>query len=200
LGVKGVSVSLFMEAFLVSTGVVALAEFGDKSQLLVLALAVRFRKPIPIILGMLAATVVNHAVAGVAGTWLASMIDPISMRWLLGLSFVGIALWTLIPEWHEETAPSTPGFGVFGATVTAFFLLEMGDKTQIATIALAAKYGSLLAVVGGSTFGIMLADVPLVMLGALVVQKLPLRSLHRIAPAMFLVLGIIVLLGIGVGL
>jgi putative Ca2+/H+ antiporter (TMEM165/GDT1 family) len=189
-----------MEAFLVSTGVVALAEIGDKSQLLVLALAAKFRKPIPIILGMLCATLVNHALAGAAGEWFASMIGPLSTRWVLGLSFVGIAVWTLIPDKPEEQWVRAPGFALFGTTLVAYFLMEMGDKTQIATIALAAKYGSLLAVVGGSTFGIMLADVPLVMLGALVVQKLPLRSLHRIAPAMFLVLGIIVLLGIGVGL
>jgi Ca2+/H+ antiporter, TMEM165/GDT1 family len=187
-----------MEAFLVSTGVVALAEFGDKSQLLVLALAARFRRPIPITLGMLAATLMNHAVAGVAGTWLASLIDQISMRWLLGLSFVVIALWTSTPEPHEETAPSTSRFGVFGATVTAFFLLEMGDKTQIATIALAAKYGSLLEVVAGTTLGIMVADVPVVMFGAIAAQKLPMKSLHRIAPAMFLALGVVVLLGVGV--
>ena len=188
-----------MEAFLVSVGVVALAEIGDKSQLLVLALAARFRKPIPIILGMLAATLLNHALAAEAGAWLASMIGPLSIRWMLGLSFVGIAVWTLMPDKPGEEEAATPRYGVFGTTLAAFFLLEMGDKTQFATIALAAHYDSLLAVIAGSTFGIMLADVPVVMLGAAAARTLPMKSLHRIAPAMFLVLGVIILLGIGAG-
>jgi putative Ca2+/H+ antiporter (TMEM165/GDT1 family) len=189
-----------MEAFLVSTGVAALAEIGDKSQLLVLALAAKFRKPIPIILGMLAATLLNHALAVQMGAWLATLIGPLSMRWILGLSFVGIAVWILMPDKPDkpEEAPTpTPRFGVFGTALVAFFLLEMGDKTQFATIALAAQYDSLPAVVVGSTFGIMLADVPVVIFGALTAQKLPLKWMHRIAPAMFLVLGVIILLGIG---
>jgi putative Ca2+/H+ antiporter (TMEM165/GDT1 family) len=187
-----------MEAFLVSAGAVALAEIGDKSQLLVLALATKFRKPIPIILGMLSATLVNHTLAGEAGAWLGSMIGPLSLRWILGLSFVGIAFWILMPDKPAEATPPIPRFGVFGTTLVAFFLMEMGDKTQFATIALAANYGSLPAVVAGSTVGIMLADVPVVMLGAAAAQKLPMTSLHRIVPVMFLVLGIITLLGVGV--
>jgi putative Ca2+/H+ antiporter (TMEM165/GDT1 family) len=181
---------------------VALAEIGDKSQLLVLALAARFRKPVPIILGMLAATLLNHALAAEAGAWLASMIGPLSIRWILGLSFCGIAVWTMLPgksgRSGEATRPAAE-FGVFGTTLIAFFFMEMGDKTQFATIALAAHYDSLLAVVVGSVFGIMLADVPVVMLGAAAARTLPMKSLHRVAPAMFLVLGVIILLGIGAG-
>jgi putative Ca2+/H+ antiporter (TMEM165/GDT1 family) len=191
-----------MEAFLVSAGVVALAEIGDKSQLLVLALAARFRKPVPIILGMLAATLLNHALAAEAGAWLASMIGPLSIRWILGLSFCGIAVWTMLSGKSGRSgkaARPAAGFGVFGTTLIAFFLMEMGDKTQFATIALAAHYDSLLAVVVGSVFGIMLADVPVVMLGAAAARTLPMKSLHRVAPAMFLVLGVIILLGIGAG-
>jgi putative Ca2+/H+ antiporter (TMEM165/GDT1 family) len=187
-----------MEAFLVSTGVVALAEIGDKSQLLVFALATKFRKPIPIILGMLGATLLNHALAAETGTWLATVIGPEFMRWTLGVSFVGIAVWTLIPAKPQcETSP-TPKFGVFGTALVAFFLMEMGDKTQFATLALAAHYGSLPAVLAGSTFGIMVADVPVVILGTLAAQKLRMKSPYRIASAMFLVLGLIILLGIGV--
>jgi putative Ca2+/H+ antiporter (TMEM165/GDT1 family) len=186
-----------VEAFLVSAGVVALAEFGDKSQFLVLGLATKFRKPIPIILGMLAATLLNHALAGEAGAWLASMIGPLFIRWILGITFVGIAIWSLTPAKHAEAAAPPPKFGVFGTTLFAFFMLEMGDKTQFATIALAAHYDSLRAVVAGSTFGIMLADVPVVMLGAVVAEKLPKEALHRVAPAMFLALGVVVLLGDG---
>jgi putative Ca2+/H+ antiporter (TMEM165/GDT1 family) len=185
-----------MEAFLVSTAVVALAEFGDKSQLVVLALASRFREPIPIILGMLAATVLNHIAAAAAGAWLNAAINPQSMRWILGLSFIGIAIWTLIPDKRQEQTQVNSRFGVFGTTLCAFFLMEMGDKTQVATIALAAKYGSPLAVIAGSTFGIMLADVPVVMFAASAERHLPGYALHRIAPAIFLVLGIIALRGV----
>ena len=193
-----------MEAFLVSTGVVALAEIGDKSQLLVLALAARFRKPIPIILGMLAATLLNHACAGEAGEWLASRIDPLATRWILGPLFVGIAIWTLIPHKSREETARTPRFGLFGTTLLTFFLMEMGDKTQIATLALAAKYAAPIAVVAGSTFGIMLVDVPLVMLGAgagvVAAQALPFRSVYRLAPATFLLLGVVALFWTGLGL
>jgi Ca2+/H+ antiporter, TMEM165/GDT1 family len=190
-----------MEAFLVSAGVVALAEIGDKSQLLVLALAARFREPIPIILGMLTATLLNHVLAAEAGAWLASMIGPLSIRWILGLSFVGIAVWILMRDKPGEAtaATTTPRYGVFGTTLAAFFVLEMGDKTQFATIALAAHYDSLRAVIAGSTVGIMLADVPVVMLGAAAAHMLPMKSLHRMAPLMFLVLGVIILLGISAG-
>jgi Ca2+/H+ antiporter, TMEM165/GDT1 family len=185
-----------MEAFLVSTGVVALAEIGDKTQLLALVLAAKFRKPVPIILGILVATLLNHALAGVAGAWISALVGPAVMRWILGLSFIAMAVWTLIPDRYDDGAePETaPRFGVFGATLVAFFLLEMGDKTQIATVALAAKYSSLFAVVAGTTFGMMLANVPAVLLGEVAAKKLPMHIVHRIAAAIFLVLGVTVLL------
>ncbi|MCC6631851.1 MAG: TMEM165/GDT1 family protein [Gammaproteobacteria bacterium] len=186
-----------MEAFFVSTGVVALAEIGDKTQLLALVLAARFRKPVPIILGILVATLVNHALAGAAGAWVSSLIGPTAMRWILGISFIAMALWTLVPDKIDEEKESAPRLGVFGTTLVAFFLLEMGDKTQIATVALAAKYSSLAAVVAGTTLGMMLANVPAVLLGEVAAKKLPMRIVHGIAAAIFFVLGVMVLLGFG---
>jgi putative Ca2+/H+ antiporter (TMEM165/GDT1 family) len=186
-----------LEAFFVSTGVVALAEIGDKTQLLALVLAARFRKPVPIILGILVATLVNHALAGAAGAWVSSLIGPTAMRWILGVSFIAMALWTLVPDKIDEEKDSAPRLGVFGTTLVAFFLLEMGDKTQIATVALAAKYSSLAAVVAGTTLGMMLANVPAVLLGEVAAKKLPMRIVHGIAAAIFFVLGVMVLLGFG---
>ena len=191
-----------MEAFLISTGIVALAEIGDKTQLLALVLAARFRKPLPIILGILVATLVNHAMAGAAGAWISAAIGPTAMRWILGLSFIAMAIWTLKPDELDDDAAgegraAAPRFGVFGTTLVAFFLLEMGDKTQIATVALAAKYPSLASVVLGTTFGMMLANVPAVLLGEVAASRLPMHVVHRIAAALFLVLGVTVLLGFG---
>jgi putative Ca2+/H+ antiporter (TMEM165/GDT1 family) len=188
-----------MEAFLVATGVVALAEIGDKTQLLALVLAAKYRKPIPIILGILVATLVNHALAGVAGAWISAWVGPDAMRWILGLSFIAMAAWTLVPDkYDEDDGPAAaPRFGVFGTTLVAFFLLEMGDKTQIATVALAARYDSLIGVVAGTTLGMMLANVPAVLLGEVAAKKLPMHIVHRIAAAIFLVLGVSVLLGFG---
>ena len=186
-----------MEAFLVSTGVVALAEIGDKTQLLALVLAARFRKPLPIVLGILVATLANHALAGAAGAWIASVVGPTVMRWILGLSFIAMALWTLVPDKYEGDEPPASRFGVFGTTLVAFFLVEMGDKTQIATVALAAKYSSLASVVAGTTAGMMLANVPAVLLGEVAARKLPMRLVHGIAAAIFLALGVSVLLGFG---
>ena len=186
-----------MEALLVSTGVVALAEIGDKTQLLALVLAAKFRKPVPIILGILVATLANHGLAGAAGAWLAANVGPTMMRWILGLSFVAMAIWTLIPDKYDEQKDTRPRFGVFGTTVIAFFLLEMGDKTQIATVALAAKYSSLLSVVAGTTLGMMLANVPAVLLGEVAAKKLPMRLVHGIAAAIFAILGVSILLGAG---
>ena len=183
-----------MEAFLVSTGVVALAELGDKTQLLALVLAARFRKPVPIVFGILAATLLNHALAGAAGRWIATLVAPSTMRWILGLSFIVVAVWMLIPDKYEEQTAKPPRFGVFVTTLFSFFLLEMGDKTQIATVALAARYPSLLAVVAGTTLGMMIANVPAVFLGDALAGKIPLRLVHAIAAAIFLVLGILVLL------
>jgi putative Ca2+/H+ antiporter (TMEM165/GDT1 family) len=192
-----------MEAFLISTGIVALAEIGDKTQLLALVLAARFRKPGPIILGILVATLANHAMAGAAGAWISAALGPTAMRWILGLSFIGMAAWTLIPDRIDddpagERRATTSRFGVFGSTLVAFFLLEMGDKTQIATVALAAKYAALGAVVLGTTLGMMLANVPAVLLGEVAATRLPMRLVHRIAAAIFLALGVTVLLGYGI--
>ena len=189
--------ALALEPFLVSTGIVALGEIGDKTQLLALVLAARFRKPVPIILGILVATLVNHALAGAAGAWVSSLIGPTAMRWILGVSFIAMALWTLVPDKIDEEKDSAPRLGVFGTTLVAFFLLEMGDKTQIATVALAAKYSSLAAVVAGTTLGMMLANVPAVLLGEVAAKKLPMRIVHGIAAAIFFVLGVMVLLGFG---
>ncbi len=186
-----------MEAFLVSTGVVALAEIGDKTQLLALVLAARYRKPVPIVLGILVATLANHALAGAAGAWISALIGPGAMRWILGLSFIAMAAWTLVPDRYEDKAETAPRYGVFVTTLVAFFLLEMGDKTQIATVALAAKYSSLAAVVAGTTLGMMLANLPAVLLGDVAAKKLSLRVVHGIAAAIFLVLGVSVLLGFG---
>ncbi|QOJ33280.1 MAG: TMEM165/GDT1 family protein [Gammaproteobacteria bacterium] len=186
-----------MEAFLVSTGVVALAEIGDKTQLLALVLAARFRKPVPIILGILVATLVNHALAGVVGAWVSALIGPVGMRWILGASFIAMGIWMLVPDRIDDGKDSTARFGVFGTTLVAFFLLEMGDKTQIATVALAAKYSALAAVVGGTTLGMMLANVPAVLLGEVAAKKLPVRAVHGIAAAIFLLLGVSLLFGFG---
>ena len=188
-----------MEAFLVSAGIVALAEIGDKTQLLALILSARFRRPVPIILGILVSTLANHALAGYVGAWVAAKVGPDLMRWILGLSFLAMAAWILVPDKvdDDEATSQRARFGVFGTTAIAFFLLEMGDKTQIATIALAAKYPSLAAVVAGTTVGMMLANVPAVLLGEVASKKLPLKLVHGIAAGLFAVLGILVLLGVG---
>jgi Ca2+/H+ antiporter, TMEM165/GDT1 family len=183
-----------LEAFLVSLGVVAVAEIGDKTQLLALVLAARYRRPAPIILGILSATLVNHFAAGLLGAWLTSLISPRAMRWILGLSFLGMALWTLVPDsLDSKPTEAPPRLGVYGATAVAFFLLEMGDKTQIATVALTAKYHSVPLVVAGTTVGMLLADVPAVLLGEVAATKLPMRLMQRIAAGVFLVLGVLVL-------
>jgi putative Ca2+/H+ antiporter (TMEM165/GDT1 family) len=187
-----------LQALLVSTGVVALAEIGDKTQLLALVLAAKYRKPVPIILGIFVATLLNHALAGVVGAWVAATVGPVWMRWILGVSFIAMAVWILVPDKVDdgETAAS-PRHGVFLATLVAFFLLEMGDKTQIATVALAAQYASLWAVVAGTTLGMMIANVPAVLLGEVAATKLPMRLVHGIAAALFLLLGVLVLAGVG---
>lgn len=184
-----------MESLLVSTGVVALAEIGDKTQLLAFILAARFKKPVPIILGILAATVVNHGLAGALGGWITATLSPEILRWALGLSFIGMALWTLIPDKiEEEETQVAQRFGVFGATLITFFLAEMGDKTQVATVALAAQYTGYYAVVAGTTLGMMLANVPAVLLGETITRKLPLPWIHGTAALIFLILGAVVLM------
>jgi putative Ca2+/H+ antiporter (TMEM165/GDT1 family) len=189
-----------MTAFLISIGVVALAEIGDKTQLLALALAAKYRRPWPIILGILAATLANHFLAGAVGTWLTHTLGPEVMRWGLGLSFIAMALWMLVPDKLDDGPRQSTRFGVFGTTLIAFFIVEMGDKTQIATIALAARYDDLVAVVAGTTIGMMLANVPAVLLGNVAAEKLPKRLMNGIAAALFLLLGIAVLWGIDIGL
>jgi putative Ca2+/H+ antiporter (TMEM165/GDT1 family) len=186
-----------MEAFLISTGIVALAEIGDKTQLLAFLLAAKFRRPVPIVLGILVATVVNHAMAAAVGAWISSTLGPQAMRWVLGVSFLGMAAWTLVPDKLDEGDAKLGGYGVFLTTVVAFFLAEMGDKTQIATVALAARFDSVLAVVAGTTFGMMLANVPAVYFGERIANKVPLRVVHGIAAAIFAALGIATLLGAG---
>jgi Ca2+/H+ antiporter, TMEM165/GDT1 family len=180
-----------MEAFLVSTGIVALAEMGDKTQLLSLVLAARFRKPWPIAWGILAATLANHALAGAAGAWVVTLLGPLVLRWLLALSFIAMALWMLVPDkLDEDDVDAAPRLGVFGATLVAFFLAEMGDKTQIATVMLAAQYKSWVAVVAGTTLGMMLANVPVVWFGERVLRRVPIRVVHWVSAAIFAVLGL----------
>ena len=185
----------FMEALLVSTGIVALAEIGDKTQLLAFILAAKFRKPVPIILGILAATLANHSFAGAVGNWVTSMLDAQTLRWILGVSFIGMAIWTLIPDKFDEDDAKLARFGVFGTTLIAFFLAEMGDKTQVATVALAAQYQAFFTVVTGTTLGMMIANVPAVLLGDRIAHRMPVRLVHSIAAAIFAVLGVATLLG-----
>ena len=184
-----------MEALLVSTGIVALAEIGDKTQLLAFILAAKFRKPVPIILGILAATLANHSFAGAVGNWVTSMLDAQTLRWILGVSFIGMAIWTLIPDKFDEEDAKLARFGVFGTTLIAFFLAEMGDKTQVATVALAAQYQAFFTVVAGTTLGMMIANVPAVLLGDRIAHRMPVRLVHGIAAAIFAVLGVATLLG-----
>jgi putative Ca2+/H+ antiporter (TMEM165/GDT1 family) len=189
-----------MEPLLVSTGVVALAEIGDKTQLLAFILAARFKKPVPIILGILVATMINHGLAGALGAWITSAVTPEILRWVLGISFIGMAIWTMIPDKIEdEETKVAQKFGVFGATLITFFLAEMGDKTQIATVAMAAHYAAPLLVVIGTTLGMLIADVPAVLIGDKLANKIPMKLVHSIAAAIFAILGIATLFGAGAG-
>ena len=185
-------------ALLVSTGVIALAEIGDKTQLLAFLLATRFKKPIPIIIGITMATLINHGLAGAVGGWITAKVDQSVLRWVLGASFIAMAVWTLIPDKieEEETQLATK-LGVFGATFITFFLAEMGDKTQIATVAMSAHYADVLMVVAGTTLGMLIADVPAVFAGDKLAEKIPMKLVHRIAAAMFAMLGAATLLGVG---
>ena len=192
------ALDILMESLLVSTGVVALAEIGDKTQLLAFLLAARFRKPVPIILGILVATIVNHGLAGALGAWITATLAPGTLRWVLGLSFIAMAIWTLIPdEIEEDEMKVAQRFGVFGATLVTFFLAEMGDKTQVATIAMAAHYAQALLVVAGTTLGMLIADVPAVFVGNRFAKKIPMKLVHGIAALVFAVLGVLTLLGAG---
>ncbi|MEJ7687270.1 MAG: TMEM165/GDT1 family protein [Variovorax sp.] len=188
-----------MQAFFVSTGVVGIAEMGDKTQLLALLLAARFRKPWPIVLGIFTATVLNHALAGALGNWVTHAIGPAALRWILGISFIAMAVWMMVPDKLDanELPKSAPFgvLGVFGTTLIAFFLAEMGDKTQIATIVLAARYADAYVwVVLGTTMGMMLANAPVVWLGERIVKRVPIKLVHGISAALFLVLGMAALI------
>ncbi|MGZ5180802.1 MAG: TMEM165/GDT1 family protein [Ramlibacter sp.] len=186
-----------MEAFLVSTGLVALAEMGDKTQLLSLLLAAKFRKPWPIVAGILVSTLANHALAGALGAWVTTFLGASTLRWILGGSFIAMAAWMLVPDkLGEDDAPSEGShLGVFATTVVAFFLAEMGDKTQVATVMLAARFHAWGLVVAGTTLGMMLANAPVVWFGDRLVRRVPIRLVHLVSAAIFLVLGAAALLG-----
>ncbi len=187
-----------MDALLISTGIVALAEIGDKTQLLAFLLAARFKKPLPIVAGILCATVVNHGLAGALGAWITASLSPEVLRWVLGASFVGMSVWTLIPDRIEDDESEITGrWGIFGATLITFFLAEMGDKTQIATIAMAAHFPDPVLVVAGTTLGMLIADVPAVFIGDRLSARIPMRLVHGIAAALFAALGVATLLGAG---
>ncbi|MEG2029301.1 MAG: TMEM165/GDT1 family protein [Janthinobacterium sp.] len=186
-----------MEAFLISTGIVGLAEIGDKTQLLAFLLAAKFRKPLPIVLAIFVATIANHAFAAAVGAWITSMLGPDVLRWVLGVSFLAMAAWTLIPDKIDEDDTKLARYGVFLTTLIAFFMAEMGDKTQVATVALAARYHDIVSVVLGTTCGMMLANVPAVYLGDKIANRVSLPLVHGIAALVFAVLGIATLLGAG---
>ena len=187
-----------MEAFLVSSGIVALAEMGDKTQLLALVLAARFRNPLPIILGIFVATIFNHAFAGAVGHAVTQLLGPELLRWILGISFLLMAGWIMIPDKIDDEDTQVAGrYGVFGATLIAFFLAEMGDKTQIATVALAAHYSAFISVVAGTTVGMLIANVPAVLVGDKIGGKIPLKLVHSIAALIFATLGLLTLFNVG---
>lgn len=187
-----------MESLLVPTGVVALAEIGDKTQLLAFLLAARFKRPLPIVAGILVATLINHGLAGALGAWITTAVTPSTLRWVLGLSFLAMAAWTLLPDKIEEEETRVAArLGVFGATLVTFFLAEMGDKTQVATVAMAAHYAAPLAVVVGTTLGMLIADVPAVLIGERLATRIPMRLVHGVAAAIFAALGVATLLGAG---
>lgn len=187
-----------MEAFLTSCLLVAIAEIGDKTQLLSFVLAARWRKPWPIIAGIWVATLLNHALAGALGSWVASLVSPASMTWIVGLSFMAFGLWALVPDTLEdpEAAPKPLAWGVFATTTAAFFLAEMGDKTQFATVALGARFPELWAVVTGTTLGMMVANVPAVLLGEQLAHRLPLEKIRWVAAGVFMLTGLLTLLSL----
>ncbi|MFS2214315.1 TMEM165/GDT1 family protein [Telluria sp. Tellsp104] len=186
-----------MDAFLVSTGIVALAEIGDKTQLLAFLLAARFRRPLPIVAGIFVATIANHAFAAAVGALVSRLLGPDVMRWVLGIAFLGMAAWIMVPDEMDEDEAPLARFGVFLTTVLAFFVAEMGDKTQVATVALAARYTSAVAMVAGTTLGMMLANVPAVYFGDRIAGRVPLKLVHGLAALIFAVLGVATLFGAG---
>jgi putative Ca2+/H+ antiporter (TMEM165/GDT1 family) len=188
---------VIMEALFTSIAIVALAEIGDKTQLLSLALTTRYRRPWPIIVGILVATLLNHALASAVGTWVSSALGPVVLRWVLALSFLAMSIWILIPDKLDDVNAQPGRFGIFGATLVAFFIAEMGDKTQIATVALAAKYSDFYTVVAGTTVGMLLANAPVVLLGDRIANLVPVHIVRRVASALFAVLGVLALLAPG---
>ena len=173
---------------------VAIAEIGDKTQLLALLLAARFRAPWPIVLGIFVATVANHTFASAVGAWLVSVIGANAMRWIVGVSFIAMAAWALIPDDAPDESSTTPRYGVFMTTLVAFFLVEMGDKTQIATVALAAQFHSIVWVVLGTTIGMLIANVPVVFAGEALIRRVPLKAVRIVAALSFVALGVYALL------
>lgn len=194
-GAAEANAGVWMQVFLVSMGVVALAELGDKTQLLALVLAARFRAPLPVMAGILTATLANHLIAGAIGTAFAAYISPAVVRWAVALSFFGTAAWTLIPDRQPAGQTRSQRFGTFGTTLLSFFVAEIGDKTQLATVALAADYRNLLSVVCGTTLAMVLANAPVVFVGRAAAARIPLRLLNRLAAATFFALGVLTLLG-----
>ena len=186
-----------MEAFLISTGLVTLAEMGDRTQLLAFLLAAKFRRPFPIMLGILIATLANHAVAGLLGQWFAELVTPNVLRWVLAVTFFAMAAWMMIPDKLDDDAPDNTKYGVLVTTIIAFFLAEIGDKTQVATVALAARFDDLLWIVAGTTLGMMIANIPAIYLGDKFADKLPVRLIHLVAALLFVLLGVLTLLGVG---
>lgn len=186
-----------MYEFLISTAIVALAEMGDKTQLLALLLAARFRKPLPILLAILAATLINHGLSAALGQWITTILSPEILRWILALGFIGMAIWMLIPDQLDDENESINKwlkYGVFGATFILFFLAEIGDKTQIATVALAARFDSIFWVMIGTTLGMMIANAPAVFIGNKMAEKLPVSLIHKIGALIFLIIGVSTLL------
>ena len=187
--VRFAAVETFVGPFVLSATIVALAEMGDKTQLLALVLAAKFRRPVPIVLGILTATLANHTLAGAVGAWITHLVGPSTLRWAVGLSFLTMGIWTLVPDKLSADDGKRPQFGVFGTVLAAFFIAEMGDKTQIATVALAAQYQSLTSVVLGTTLGMMIANVPAVILGDRLANRLPIRLVRTVAALLFVALG-----------
>lgn len=186
-----------MDAFLISTGLVTLAEMGDRTQLLAFLLAAKFRRPLPIMLGILIATLANHAFAGFLGQWFAELVTPNVLRWVLAVTFFAMAAWMMIPDKLNDDAPDNTKYGVLVTTIMAFFLAEIGDKTQVATVALAARFDDLFWIVAGTTLGMMIANVPAIYLGDKFADKLPVRLIHIVAALLFVLLGVLTLLGVG---
>ncbi len=182
-----------MYEFLISTAIVALAEMGDKTQLLALLLAARFRKPVPILIAILLATIINHGVSAVIGQWITTVLSPEILLWIVSIGFIAMAAWMLVPDQLDDESENInkwQKYGVFGATFVLFFLAEIGDKTQIATVALAARFGSIFWVTAGTTLGMMLANAPAVFIGNKLADKLPISLIHKIGAAIFFLLGV----------